>query len=143
MIQRSGCNLRVLGHKYQHPIDDLKMVWSVADKARTIMAQFNTPPKCWCLAVSCAAYVLDRTHITANRSATPLDMRYGEVSDVSHLVSFNSPGVFYLIMTERKNQSWAYNVECWGIVRYLNVRTSAIMSRADCVVDESLYEVLR
>jgi hypothetical protein len=79
-------------------------IQSVLNKARTMMAQYNVPPKLWSYAITCAAYILNRTHIAANKESTLFEMVYSEMPDVSHFVAFYAPGVFYLSRDERRDK---------------------------------------
>jgi transposase InsO family protein len=128
-------------------------IQTVVDKARTMMAQYNTPEKYWGYAVQCAVYLLNCTSTPQSTGKTPHEVVFKQVPDVSHLVPFYAPGVYHLTKDERKGGTWAHKAEPCRMLGYapgeknsylvLNVRTGAITSRRDCIFDESFYEVLR
>jgi hypothetical protein len=126
----------------------------VMDRARTVIAQYNTPPQYWGWAVLYAVYTINRTHVPKSTGKTPYEMVYKTVASVAHLVPFFAPGVYHLTKEERKGKSWENKAEPCRMLGYsedgkgsyivLNVRTGRIVKdRADCIFDESFHEVLK
>jgi hypothetical protein len=120
---------------------------NVMDKARTLMAVYNTPAKFWNYAVSTACYLINRSP-TSISDKTPHEAVTGEVPDISNLVSFYAPGVYHLTYDERRGQSWLPKSQLCRMLGYskevklgyiiLNVRTGKVIVRTDCVFDETV-----
>ncbi len=123
---------------------------NVLDKARTLMATYNVPKKYWEYAVRTACYLINRSPI-AGSDKTPLEIGFGEVPDISLLVPFFAPGVFHLTKAERKG-TWSdkavrcrllgYDEKCKNTYIVLTIPDGNILSRKDCIFDESLENEL-
>jgi hypothetical protein len=99
-------------------------------------------------------YTINRTHVPRSTGKTAYEMVYRKVPDVTHLMPFFAPGVYHLTKEERKGKSWAFKAEPCHLLGYsedgksyyivANANTGKVVwDRADCVFDESFYEVLR
>jgi hypothetical protein len=99
-------------------------------------------------------YTINRTHVPRSAGKTAYEMVYNKVPDVTHLMSFFGPGVYYLTKEERKGKAWTFKAEPCHLLGYsedgkgsyivVNTNTGKVVwDRADCVFDESFYEVLR
>ena len=120
---------------------------NVMDKARTLMAVYNTPSKYWGFAVTTACYLINRSP-TSISDKTPHEAVTGEVPDISNLVSFYAPGVYHLTYEERRGQSWLPKSQLCRMLGYskevklgyivLNVRTGKVIVRTDCIFDETV-----
>jgi hypothetical protein len=126
----------------------------IMDRARTVMAQYNTPPQYWGWAVQYASYTINRTHVPQSTGKTAYEMVYKKLPNVSNLVPFYAPGVYHLTKEERKGKSWEWKAEPCRMLGYSedgknsyivqNVRTGRVVrDRADCIFDESFHQVLR
>jgi hypothetical protein len=77
-----------------------RAVHSVMDRARLCMLIHSAPRRYWGRAVTYAVYVINRTP-RYNQDVTPLEAVTGEIPDLSNLVPFYAPGVYYLSKEER------------------------------------------
>lgn len=126
---------------------------SVLDRARTISSVYNTPQCYYGFAVEMACYLLNTTSSPESTGVTPYELVHKTRPDVSILVPFYSPGVYRLSKDERRHNSWKFKAEPCRLLGIdprgkrtyyvLNLRTRAILSRTDCVFDETLRTVLR
>jgi len=123
------------------------------DRARAMMAHFNTPRKYWNYAVYAAADVINTTHIPVSTKMTAYQFIENKIPDCSHYVPFYAPGVYHITKQERKNDTWKYKAVMCRFLGYsdtskrtyilLNVEKNSIVTRSDAIFDESLYEVVR
>jgi hypothetical protein len=119
---------------------------NVLDKARTLLAVYETPKIYWDYAVETACYLINRSP-TSNSDNTPYELVYNEKPDISNLVPFYAPGVYHLTREERNNsfddkavlcRMLGYNELCKNTYIILNIKSGAIVSRKDCIFDERL-----
>ena len=121
-------------------------IQNVLDKARILMITYDVPKKFWEYAVKTACYLINRSPI-ARSDKTPLEIGYGEIPDISLLVPFYAPGVFHLTKAERTG-TWSdkamkcrflgYDEKCKNTYIVVTVPDGKIVSRKDCIFDESL-----
>ena len=125
-----------------------RAVQNVMDKARILMGVYDTPQYFWEFAVLCACYLINRSP-HASLLTTPLQEATGEIPDISCWVPFYCPGVYHVTKEERMAAgAWApkaercrmlgYEPTCKNTYIVYNVRTKRIVSRRDCIFDESL-----
>ena len=127
-----------------------RQIQNVMDKARTLMIEYNVPPKYWEYAIVTACYYLNRTP-NRNNTSTPYELVTGTKPDVSHFVPFFCPGYYHVSVEERhqlRNRSWTPKAEPCRMLGYdekskdcyivLNTRTRRIVSRMNCVFDVNL-----
>lgn len=123
-------------------------VQNVMDKARILMGVYNTPEYFWEFAVLIACYLINRSP-HASMDITPLQAAFGEIPDISNFVAFYAPGVYHVTKEERMARgAWApkaepcrmlgYDETCKNTYIVYNVRTKKIVSRRDCIFDESM-----
>lgn len=117
------------------------------NKARTLMASYNVPPKYWEYAIKTACYLINRS--PNSEDITPYEVLFKEKPSVAHLVPFYCPGYYHVTIEERKkNKNWTYHAEPCRMLGYdeqckdgyivLSMRTRRIYTRKDCVFDVEL-----
>ena len=125
-------------------------IQNVLDKARTLMAVYSVPRKYWDYAIDIACYLINRSP-NAHSDKTPYELVFGEVPDISNLVPFYAPGVYHLTKDERHDslsdkavvcRMLGYDEKCKNTYIVLNINNGAIVSRKDCIFDESLGDII-
>jgi hypothetical protein len=129
-------------------------IQNVMDKARTLMAAGGVPNKYWDYAVQTACYIINRSP-TAHSDKTPWELATGEVPDISHFVPFYSVGVYHVTKEERMRQGSAawkpkavkcrmlgYDDQCKNTYLVLDITSRKVVSRKDCIFDETLKEAI-
>ena len=120
---------------------------SVMDKARTLMAVFDTPHRFWKYAVQNACDMINMSP-TFGKDKTPHEMVYKVKPNISHLVPFWSPGVYHVTKEERSSKIFpekARPCRCLGYDKRLllgyviyDIQNRRIIRRADCIFNESI-----
>ena len=86
--------------------------------ARTMMSVYDTPLHFWDWAVKSAVYVINRMPSSTLGGKTPLEIATNKTVDISNLVPFYAPGLYYVTRDERiannkKGYTWAHKaIEC-------------------------------
>ncbi len=126
-------------------------VGNVMDRARTVMAAYDTPKSWWWHAIEYAIWCINRSPTSKNDNQTPLEQVECKKPLMEMMVPFFCPGFYHVTKEERTNdRAWdnkgracrmvGYSVESRGY-DVLDIEKNRIMyDRSDCVWDPNLVE---
>jgi hypothetical protein len=121
---------------------------TLVEKTKTIMSVYNCPLRFWDYAVQTACYLYNVSPHSALDYKTPYEKVHGRAPDISNLVPFYAPGVYFLTPDERETgiiHKHAEECRMLGYVKgsknsyYIWIPSKrSILVRHDCVFDERL-----
>jgi hypothetical protein len=125
---------------------------NVMDKARTVMASFDVPISYWWLAIQYAIFNINISPTSKSHNKTPWEQVYNQIPDITRLVPFFIPGLYYVTKEEREpDKDWKYKAKPCRMIGYadysskaydlLDLETGKIVhNRSDIVFDPDLIE---